>query len=128
MLARTTPPSPLSPPVKRRPAVSDGKEHGRQCQRQQGEVDAAPAQDERAEEDDAPAMNRSANSAGRTTPSGNQWSWLKRRRISSQPEPGAVAEGDEPGVADQNVQAEAGDGEHHHVDRRAERQADGDRG
>ena len=38
-------------------------------------------------------------------PPGNQWRCDERRRIGAKPEPGAVAEGDEAGVADQDVEA-----------------------
>ena len=48
----------------------------------------------------------------------------QRRRIGGEPEPGAMAEGDEAGIADEHVEAEAGDGEHDDVDGRAQRQAD----
>src|SRR5262249_25742585 len=38
-------------------------------------------------------------------------------------EPGAVTERHEAGMADEDVEAHAGNGEHHHVDRRAQRQS-----
>ena len=49
----------------------------------------------------------------------------QRGRIGGKPEERAVAERDEPGVADQDVQPHAGDGEDHHVGRGGERQSDG---
>src|SRR4029453_17950086 len=45
------------------------------------------------------------------------------RRIGAEPEPGAVAERDEGGIADQDIETHARDREHHDVDRGAQRQA-----
>src|SRR5262249_17283980 len=48
----------------------------------------------------------------------------QRRRIGAEPEPGAVAERHEAGVADQDIEPHARDSEHDDVDRSAQLQAD----
>ena len=105
------------------PAIGDREQQRGQRQRQQREVDAAPAQDQRAGERRGHGDEQDREQRRQDDVAGEPVPLAQRRRVGAEPEPGAVAERDEPGIADENVEPHAGDGEDHHVDRRAQRQA-----
>ncbi len=108
----------------RGPAEGDDVEHRRQGERQQREIDAAPAQDQHAEQagnddDEADRQQHRQDEAVR-----EQVALCEAGGVGGKAEPGAVAERDEAGVADQHVERHAGDGEDHHLGRRGHGEAD----
>ena len=90
-----TPPSPFSPPVTVGPAERDGIQHRGERERQQREIDAAPAQDQQAAASAKSDDRRARTSAGMTKSPGNQWRCDSAGRIGRQAEQRAVAERDE---------------------------------
>jgi hypothetical protein len=105
------------------PAIGNGEQQRGERQREQREVDSATAQNERARQrrrhrnEQDRKQRRQDDVAGKPVP------LAERGRVGAEPEPGAVPERDESGIADENVQPHAGDGEDHHIDGRAQRQA-----
>ena len=108
----------------RGPAEGDGVGQRRQRQRQQREIDAAPAQDDEADEgrddgdDDRRQQQRQQDVVAEPV------ALDQPRRIGADAEPGAVAERDQAGVADAEIEPHRGDRERHHHGAGVERQAD----
>ena len=106
----------------RGPAEGDGVGQRRQRQRQQREIDAAPAQDDEADEgrdhsdDDRRQQQRQEDVVVEPV------ALDQPGRIGADAEPGAVAERDQPGVADAEVEPHRRDGKRHHHGAGVERQ------
>ena len=107
------------------PAERDGEQHRGEREREQREIDAAPAQDEKAREPGEHRDRRDRKQRRDHDVAGKPVALRQRGRIGGKAVERAVAERHEAGGADQDVQPHAGDGEDHHVGRGGERQADG---
>jgi hypothetical protein len=96
-----------------RPAEGDGIHHGREGQRQQREIDALAAQDQRPENE--------GNARDQHNRQNDRQGELPRQPVAlDQPcgiggkaKPCAMTEGNQPGAADKDIQRHAGDGEDH---------------
>ena len=110
----------------RGPAERDGEQHRGERERQQREIDAAAAQDEKAGEPGEDRDRRDREQRRDHDVAGKPVALRQRGRIGGEAVERAVAERYEAGGADQDVQPHAGDGEDHHVGRGGERQPDGE--
>ena len=110
----------------RGPAEGDGVQKRRQRQGQQGEIHAAAAQDQEADEPRHDEHEGEREQRGQDEAVREPGALRQRRRIARKPEEGAVPERDQAGVADEDVEAETGDGEDDHIDRRRQGQAGGE--
>ena len=106
------------------PAEGDGVGQRRQRQRQQREIDAAPAQDDEADEgrddgdDDRRQQQRQEDIVAEPV------ALDQPRRIGADAEPRAMAERDEASIADAEIEPHRGNGERHHHGAGVERQAE----
>ena len=110
---------------KRGPAKRDGEGQRRQGQRQQREINAAPAQDQKADDcrqrrDEGQRKQQRQNDL-----TGEPVFLRQRRRIRAEAEPGTVAKGGEAGVTHQQVKPHRRNGKNHDVSGRGQRQANG---
>ncbi len=108
----------------RGPAERDREQHRGERKRQQREIDAATAQDQEARE---PREDRDGEDREQQRNDDVAWKPVALRqccRIARKAEERPVAERHEAGVADQDVQAHAGDGEYHDIGRGRQRQSD----
>ena len=94
-------------------------------QGQEREIDAAPAQDDEAGDSGRDRHEEKREQHGQQHLSGQGMALGEHGGIGADAEEGAVAEGDEAGMADQDVQRHGRDGEDHHVGRRGQGEADG---
>ena len=83
-------------------------QHRRQRQRQQREIHAAPAQDQESEGEGDGHHDQDAADGGTEKRIRHQIALDQRRRIGGEAEPGAMAERDQAGMPDQDVQRHAG--------------------
>ncbi len=95
------------------PAERHRIQHCRKRQRQQREIHAAPPQDQESERRRNCRHDQDAGDGRAEKRVMHQVALDQRRRVGRKTEPGAVAERDEAGVADQDVQGHAGHGEDH---------------
>ena len=116
---------PALPAGERSPAVGDGEEQRRQRERQEREVHAAAAEDQRPEEEGADAHQGGGKEHGEDEPFRHQPPMDQPGGVGAHAEPGAVAERDEAGVAEQEVEAEADERVDHAVGRGDDREAHG---
>src|SRR5262249_5379466 len=86
----------------------------RERERQQREIDAAPAQDDRAGDGRQAGDEDHRQQDGQHDLVGEQVALNERGRITADAEPGAVAERDQPGIADAQVQSHGGDRQDDH--------------
>ncbi len=107
-----------------RPAEGDGEGNRRHRQCQQREIDAAPSQNQKAEACRHDADEENGKGGRQQELAREEMALRQHRRIGADAEEGAVAEGNEAGVSDEDVQRHGGDGEDHNVRRRGQRQAD----
>src|SRR3546814_793961 len=106
------------------PAERDGVAEGRQRQGHQREVDAAPTQHEDADDRRQRRDQRHCQQDRQQDLVGQPMPLRQGGRVGADSEPGGVAEGDQAGKADQDVEAEGGDGENDQHRRGVHRQAD----
>ena len=108
----------------RGPAVDDVEGHRGEREREQREVDAAPAQDEEADERPVSAARATAKAIARRKELGREVELEQRRGVGGEPEERAVAEREQAGVAEQQVEAEADQHEQRDLARDRDRQAE----
>ena len=105
------PAQPILPAGEGRPPEGHREDQGREGEREQGEVDAAPAQGQEADDQAHRRGEEGAEGDGREHVAGQVVDLHERGGIGSQPEEGAVAEGKETRVAQEQVEAQAHQGE-----------------
>ena len=105
------------------PTIGDGEQQCGEGQRQQREIHTATAQDQRAREGGNDGDEGNREQCRQYDAPAEPIELAQGRRIGAKPEPGSVAERNEAGIADQDIETHTGDREHHHVDRGAQRQA-----
>ena len=93
----------------------------RECE--QRKIDAAAAQHEKSDDDAGDGEERKREQRRPQHGSRKPVPLRERRRIRAEPEPGAVAEGDEPGMANQHIERHARDGKDHHIGGAGHRQS-----
>ena len=108
---RVMPRSPFSPPVNRGPAIDHREDQGREGQREQREVDAAPAQGQEAHDEADHRGEERAEDYGHEHVPREVVDLQERRGIGRQAEEGAVAEGKETRIAQEEIEAQSHQGE-----------------
>src|SRR5213075_1675620 len=92
---------------KRGPSVGHGIGERRERERQQGKIDATPAQHEKADEDGRDNQKRKREQRRPDDRTRKPVTLRKRDRVGTQAEPGAMTKRDEAGVPDQDVESHA---------------------
>src|SRR2546428_4353031 len=119
---------PFLPAGEGRPPEGHREDQGREGEREQGEVDAAPAQGQEADDQAHRRGEEGAEGDGREHVAGQVVDLHERGGIGSQPEERAVAEGKETRVAQKQVEAQAHQGEDRDLGGQALGHADGPHG
>ncbi len=94
----------------RRPPECDGIKHGGEREREQREINAAPAQDERAEGRRDQRHEANAHQNRNKEAAGKKFTLRDAGGVGGEPEPGAVAERDKAGISDEYIERHTGHG------------------
>src|SRR5262249_7464341 len=105
------------------PAVADGEQERGQRQREQRKINAAPPQYQRSGEKRGRRNKENREQERENDLAGKPIALAQGGGVGAESEPCAVAERDEPGIADQHIESHTGNGEHDDIDRGAQRQA-----